>query len=84
MENQTQYKTGYYRSYENTVYKVLDSGQMISYSDWRHAQEIKTHQNTDLFDYFPEKNVPLSEITEAEFLEIKWRVIRKMQEGGAI
>lgn len=84
MENQTQYKPGYYRSFENSVYQVLDSGKMVSYVDWGNGQEIKTHENTQLFDFFPESEVPLSEITEAEFLEIKWRVIRKMQEGGAI
>ena len=75
MENQ------YFTHGRNMAYIVRPDGTATLYADYigLEKQEI-SHYSTNVLDTW--KN--LQPCTQEQFTEIKWRVIHKMQEGGAI
>jgi hypothetical protein len=75
MENQ------YFTHGPNRAYIVRHDGTATFYGDWLGLGklEITNYSGNDL------KGLDgLEPCDMAAFMEIKWRVIRKMQEGGAI
>jgi hypothetical protein len=77
MENQTQY----YTHGPNRAYIVRPDGTATFYGDWLGLGklEITNYSGNDL------KGLDgLEPCTLEQFTEIKWRVIGKMQKGGAI
>ena len=77
MENQTLY----YTHGPNCAYIVRPDGTATYYADYigLKKQEIN-HYSTNVLHGLND----LEPCTQEQFTEIKWRVIRKMQEGGAI
>jgi hypothetical protein len=77
MENQTLYFT----HGPNMAYIVRPDGTSTLYADYigLEKQEI-SHYSTNILGTMK----GLQPCTLEQFTEIKWRVIRKMQEGGAI
>ena len=77
MENQTQYFT----QGPDCAYIVRPDGKATYYADYMglEKQEI-SHYSTNILGTWKD----LQPCRLEQFTEIKWRVIRKMQEGGAI
>jgi hypothetical protein len=77
MENQTQYFT----HGPNMAYIVRPDGTATLYADYigLEKQEI-SHYSTNILGTWKD----LQRCNLEQFTEIKWRVIRKMQEGGAL
>jgi hypothetical protein len=77
MENQTKY----YTDGPNRAYIVRIDGTAVYYADRQSLKEQEIH--TFRRDVLKELKT-IEPCSQETFLEIKWRVIRKMQEGGAI
>jgi len=75
MENQ------YYTHGPNCAYIVRPDGTAVYYADRPSLKEQEVHSYRT--DVLKDLNT-LEPCSQETFLEIKWRVIRKMQEGGAI
>ena len=71
----------YYTHAPNMAYIVRPDGTATLYADYigLQKQEI-SHYSTNVLGTWKD----LQPCTQEVFTEIKWRVIRKMQEGGAI
>jgi hypothetical protein len=77
MENQTQY----FNHGPNRAYIVRPDGTATYYADWQGFDK----QEINHFDSNVLKGMKgLEPCTLEQFTEIKWRVIRKMTERGAI
>jgi hypothetical protein len=75
MENQ------YYTDGHDCAYIVRIDGTAVYYADRQSLKEQEIH--TFRRDVLKELKT-IEPCSQETFLEIKWRVIRKMQEGGAI